>query len=214
LNPTLEDLFSDMVFKLVVDSETYLVPLWHHHLIFDGKKHESILNYPELRARGFAVFSFGKTYHVTGWKIGYVVAPPLLTKEFRKVHQFNVFSVNTPLQYALADYMEDPGQYMKLNHFYEEKRDYFLDLLTGTGLKPLSCEGTYFQCCDYSELSSDNDISFTKWLVKEVGVAAIPLSSFYHNPPNARIIRFCFAKKEETLALAGERLKRLRKLTQ
>ncbi len=186
----------------------------YEHLIFDGKKHECILNYPELRARGFAVFSFGKTYHVTGWKIGYVVAPPLLTKEFRKVHQFNVFSVNTPLQYALADYMEDPGQYMKLNHFYEEKRDYFLDLLTGTGLKPLSCEGTYFQCCDYSELSSEIDIAFTEWMVKEVGVAAIPLSSFYHNPPNARIIRFCFAKKEETLALAGERLKRLRKLTQ
>lgn len=186
----------------------------YEHLIFDGKKHESILNYPELRARGFAVFSFGKTYHVTGWKIGYIVAPPLLTKEFRKVHQFNVFSVNTPLQYALADYMEDPGQYMKLSHFYEEKRDYFLDLISGTGLIPLACEGTYFQCCDYSELSSEDDIYFTTWLVKEIGVAAIPLSSFYHNPINARIIRFCFAKKEETLALAGEQLKRLRKLTQ
>ena len=201
--------------QVLSNTEVYLLSdEVYEHLIFDGKKHESILNYPELKARGFAVFSFGKTYHVTGWKIGYVVAPPLLTKEFRKVHQFNVFSVNTPLQYALADYMEDPGQYMKLNHFYEEKRDYFLELISGTGLKPLSCEGTYFQCCDYSELSSESDIEFTEWLVKEVGVAAIPLSSFYHNTTNARIIRLSIKKKEETLALAGERLKKWRKPTQ
>lgn len=182
----------------------------YEHLIYDGKKHECILKYPELRKRGFAVFSFGKTYHVTGWKIGYVIAPPILTKEFRKVHQFNVFSVNTPLQYALADYLEDPGQYLRLNLFYEEKRDYFLHLLEGTGLKPLSCEGTYFQCCEYEHISKEKDTDFTTWLVKEIGLAAVPLSSFYHHPPDAHIVRFCFAKKEETMAAAGERLKKLR----
>lgn len=197
--------------QLLSNTEVFLLSdEVYEHLIYDGKKHESILNYPELRQRGFAVFSFGKTYHVTGWKIGYVIAPPQLTKEFRKVHQFNVFSVNTPLQFALADYLEDPGQYLNLNIFYEEKRDFFLHLLEGTGLNPLSCEGTYFQCCDYSQLSKDNDVEFTKWLVKEIGVAAVPVSSFYHQPPEANIIRFCFAKKEETLSAAGERLKKLR----
>lgn len=196
--------------QVLSNTEVYLLSdEVYEHLIFDGKKHESILNYPELRARGFAVFSFGKTYHVTGWKIGYVIAPPQLTKEFRKVHQFNVFSVNTPLQFALADYLEDPSQYLNLNIFYEEKRDFFLHLLEGTGLNPLSCEGTYFQCCDYSQLSKDNDVEFTKWLVKEIGVAAVPVSSFYYQPPEANIIRFCFAKKEETLSAAGERLKKL-----
>ncbi|MEY3322280.1 MAG: hypothetical protein RLZZ417_1863 [Bacteroidota bacterium] len=197
--------------QLLMNTEVFLLSdEVYEHLIYDGKRHESILKYPDLRERGFAVFSFGKTYHVTGWKIGYVIAPPQLTKEFRKVHQFNVFSVNTPLQFALADYLEDPGQYLKLNIFYQEKRDYFLKLLAGTGLKPLSCEGTYFQCCEYSHLSKENDVEFTKWLVKEIGVAAVPLSSFYHQPPDARIIRFCFAKKEETLTAAGERLKKLR----
>ena len=197
--------------QLLSNTEVFLLSdEVYEHLIYDGKKHESILNYPALRQRGFAVFSFGKTYHVTGWKIGYVIAPPQLTKEFRKVHQFNVFSVNTPLQFALADYLEDPGQYLNLNIFYEEKRDFFLHLLVGTGLNPLSCEGTYFQCCDYSQLSKDNDVEFTKWLVKEIGVAAVPVSSFYHQPPEANIIRFCFAKKEETLSAAGERLKKLR----
>jgi methionine aminotransferase len=197
--------------QLLMNTEVFLLSdEVYEHLIYDGKRHESILKYPDLRERGFAVFSFGKTYHVTGWKIGYVIAPPQLTKEFRKVHQFNVFSVNTPLQFALADYLEDPGQYLKLNIFYQEKRDYFLQLLAGTGLKPLSCEGTYFQCCEYSHLSKENDVEFTKWLVKEIGVAAVPLSSFYHQPPDARIIRFCFAKKEETLTAAGERLKKLR----
>jgi methionine aminotransferase len=197
--------------QLLSNTEVFLLSdEVYEHLIYDGKKHESILNYPALRQRGFAVFSFGKTYHVTGWKIGYVIAPPQLTKEFRKVHQFNVFSVNTPLQFALADYLEDPGQYLNLNIFYEEKRDFFLHLLEGTGLNPLSCEGTYFQCCDYSQLSKDNDVEFTKWLVKEIGVAAVPVSSFYHQPPEANIIRFCFAKKEETLSAAGERLKKLR----
>ena len=197
--------------QLLSNTEVFLLSdEVYEHLIYDGKKHESILNYPALRQRGFAVFSFGKTYHVTGWKIGYVIAPPHLTKEFRKVHQFNVFSVNTPLQFALADYLEDPGQYLNLNIFYEEKRDFFLHLLEGTGLNPLSCEGTYFQCCDYSQLSKDNDVEFTKWLVKEIGVAAVPVSSFYHQPPEASIIRFCFAKKEETLSAAGERLKKLR----
>lgn len=197
--------------QLLSNTEVFLLSdEVYEHLIYDGKKHESILKYPNLRERGFAVFSFGKTYHITGWKIGYVIAPPQLTKEFRKVHQFNVFSVNTPLQFALADYLEDPGQYLKLNNFYEEKRDFFLHLLEGTGLKPLSCEGTYFQCCDYSQLSNENDFEFTKWLVKEIGVAAVPLSSFYHQPPQASIIRFCFAKKEETLSAAGEKLKKLR----
>lgn len=197
--------------QLLMNTEVFLLSdEVYEHLIYDGKRHESILKYPDLRERGFAVFSFGKTYHVTGWKIGYVIAPPQLTKEFRKVHQFNVFSVNTPLQFALADYLEDPSQYLKLNIFYEEKRDYFLQLLEGTGLKPLSCEGTYFQCCEYSQLSEENDVEFTKWLVKEIGLAAVPLSSFYHQPPDARVIRFCFAKREETLTAAGERLKKLR----
>jgi methionine aminotransferase len=196
--------------QLLENTEVFLLSdEVYEHLVFDGKKHDSILNYPKLRERGFAVFSFGKTYHVTGWKIGYVIAPPQLTKEFRKVHQFNVFSVNTHLQFALADFLEDPGQYITLNYFYEEKRDYFLQMIEGSGLIPLSCEGTYFQCCDYSRLSDMNDVAFTQWLIKEIGVAAVPLSSFYHQAPDSRIIRFCFAKKEETLFAAGERLRKL-----
>jgi len=181
----------------------------YEHLVFDGEQHRSILSYPELRRRGFAVFSFGKTYHVTGWKTGYVVAPPGLSAEFRKVHQFNVFSVNTPLQYALAEFLDDPGQYLTLPAFYGEKRDFFLDQIRGTGLKPLPCQGTYFQCCDYTGLSDKDDVAFSRWLLTEVGVAAVPISAFHHQAPEAGILRFCFAKREETLEAAGQRLRRL-----
>lgn len=186
---------------LVLSDEVY------EHLVFDGLQHESVLRYPELRERSLAVYSFGKTFHNTGWKIGYCVAPPALTAEFRKVHQFNVFSVNTPIQYALADFLADPSEYLGLAAFYQRKRDFFLEVTAGSRLRPLPCCGSYFQVFDYSAISDEPDEAFARRLTIEHGVAAIPVSVFYSSKRDDRVIRLCFAKKEETLEDAGAKLR-------
>ncbi len=188
---------------LVLSDEVY------EHLIYEGYKHQSVLRFAGLRQRSLAVYSFGKTFHNTGWKIGYCVAPEALTKEFRKVHQFNVFCVNTPLQYALADYLADPDTYTSLPGFYQQKRDFFLEQMQGSRLNPLSCDGTYFHLFDYSAISEEPDTAFAKRMTTEYGVAAIPVSVFYSNRHDDKVIRLCFAKTEETLARAGERLRAL-----
>ena len=184
----------------VISDEVY------EHLIYDGASHESVLKYPQLYARSFVAFSFGKTFHNTGWKLGYIVAPPLLTTEFRKVHQFNVFSCNAPIQYALADYLKVPAHYEELPGFYQEKRDFFLQAMSGSGLRPFACRGTYFQLFDYSALSDEPDTVFAKTLTTQYGVAAIPVSVFYSSGLDERVIRLCFAKKTETLQAAALRL--------
>jgi methionine aminotransferase len=178
----------------------------YEHMVYDGLRHESVCRHPELAARAFVVSSFGKTYHVTGWKIGYVAAPAALTAEFRKVHQFNVFTVNTPMQHGLAAYMTDPAPYRDLPAFYQHKRDLFRDGLKNTRFKMLPSDGTYFQCVDYSAISTMPEADFSKWLTTEIGVAAIPVSAFYDRPKESGIVRFCFAKKDETLRAALGRL--------
>ena len=181
----------------------------YEHMVFDDQAHISAAAIPGLAERAFVVSSFGKTYHVTGWKVGYVAAPRALTAEFRKVHQFNVFTVNTPVQHALATYMQDPAPYLGLPAFYQRKRDLFLDGLRQTRLRPLHTAGTYFQCVDYSAVSDLPEADFCQWLTKEVGVAAIPLSAFYEGGFEQGIARLCFAKKDETLQLALKRLQAL-----
>jgi methionine aminotransferase len=188
---------------LIVSDEVY------EHMVYDGAPHESVSRYPELAKRSFVVSSFGKTFHVTGWKVGYVAAPSALTAEFRKVHQFNVFTVNTPMQIGLAHYLEDPKPYLELPAFYQKKRDFFRAGLSNTRFSLLPCDGTYFQCVDYSKISDMPEAEFAQWLTSEIGVAAIPVSAFYHESHESGVMRFCFAKKEETLALALERLARL-----
>ncbi|WP_321801206.1 pyridoxal phosphate-dependent aminotransferase [Caballeronia sp. J97] len=188
---------------LIVSDEVY------EHMVYDGAPHESVARYPELAKRSFVVSSFGKTFHVTGWKVGYVAAPAALTAEFRKVHQFNVFTVNTPMQIGLAHYLEDPRPYLDLPAFYQKKRDFFREGLAKTRFSLLPSEGTYFQCVDYSNISDMPEAEFSQWLTSEIGVAAIPVSAFYHESHESGVVRFCFAKKEETLALALERLARL-----
>jgi methionine transaminase len=181
----------------------------YEHMVFDGQAHQSAARFAGLAARAFIVSSFGKTYHVTGWKVGYVAAPAALSAEFRKVHQFNVFTVNTPVQHGLATYMQDPAPYVELPAFYQRKRDLFLDGLKKTRLKPLHTQGSYFQCVDIGEISDLSEADFCKWLTSEIGVAAIPLSAFYGQGFDQRVVRFCFAKKDETLQLALERLRKL-----
>lgn len=181
----------------------------YEHMVYAPARHESAARYPGLAARAFIVSSFGKTYHVTGWKVGYVAAPATLTVEFRKVHQFNVFTVNTPMQYALASYMDDPAPYLELPAFYAAKRDLFAAGLAKTRLRLLPSEGTYFQCVDISEVSSLSESDFCLWLTSEIGVAAIPLSAFYSDGFDQRVVRFCFAKKDETLHAALDRLAKL-----
>jgi len=188
---------------LVISDEVY------EHMVYDGARHESAARYPGLAARSFIVSSFGKTYHVTGWKVGYVAAPAPLTAEFRKVHQFNVFTVNTPMQHALAHFMANPAPYLELSAFYQRKRDLFAEGLRKTRLKLLRSEGTYFQCVDISAVSDLGEADFCLWLTREIGVAAIPLSAFYGDGFDQRVVRFCFAKKDETLQLAIDRLARL-----
>ena len=173
--------------------------------MFDGREHHSVVTHPELREKSFAVFSFGKTYHATGWKIGYCVAPADLTAEFRKIHQFNVFTTVTPMQWALADFIrESPENYRGLSAFYQEKRDFFRDHMTQSRFRFLPSAGTYFQLADYSGISDKSDMAFAEWITQEKGVAVIPLSPFYQDPPDTRIIRFCFAKNNDTLAQAAE----------
>jgi methionine transaminase len=181
----------------------------YEHMVYDGQEHQSAARFPGLAARAFIVSSFGKTYHVTGWKVGFVAAPAVLTTEFRKVHQFNVFTVNTPVQYGLASYMDDAQPYLTLPMFYQRKRDLFRTGLASTKFKVLPSTGSYFQCVDITEVSDLSEADFCKWLTTEIGVAAIPLSAFYGNSFDQRIVRFCFAKKDETLNLALEKLKKL-----
>ncbi|MGE0498386.1 MAG: pyridoxal phosphate-dependent aminotransferase [Ramlibacter sp.] len=192
---------------LLISDEVY------EHMAFDGQPHQSAARFPGLAARAFIVSSFGKTYHVTGWKVGYVAAPAALTAEFRKVHQFNVFTVNTPVQHGLASYMADPTPHLELPAFYQRKRDLFREGLKATKFRLLPSEGTYFQCVDISGLAVPErtlpEADFCQWLTTEIGVAAIPLSAFYGNGFDQRVVRFCFAKKDETLKTALDRLARL-----
>lgn len=185
---------------LVLSDEVY------EHLIYDGRQHQSVLLRPKLRERSAAVFSFGKTFHATGWKAGYVVAPPALSAEIRKVHQYLTFSTHTPTQLALADYLQISENYEQLPQFYQQKRDLFLELLKGSRFKPLPCEGTYFQLLDYSAISTRPDVEMAHWLTVEKGVAAIPISVFYVDKQDNNLLRFCFAKQEETLRKAAELL--------
>jgi methionine aminotransferase len=198
----LEDLLAPTNILLISD-EVY------EHMVFDGAEHQSAARFAGLAARAFIVSSFGKTFHVTGWKVGTVAAPAAMTAEFRKVHQFNVFTVNTPMQYGLAEYLQDPTPYLQLPAFYQAKRDLFRQGLAGSRLKLLPSTGSYFQCVDISAVSDLSEADFCQWLTREIGVAAIPLSAFYGDGFDQRVVRFCFAKKDETLCAAIERLRRL-----
>jgi len=212
-NPTGQLLKKDDLLALqkIVDNTDILVlsDEVYEHLTFDGEPHETILKYPDLRKRSLAVFSFGKTFHTTGWKMGYCVAPPELMVEFRKVHQFVVFTVNAPVQHALAEFLENEDEYLSLPNFFQQKRDFFLQKMQGSRLQPLTCEGTYFHLFDYGKISDEPDTAFAKRMTTEYGVAAIPVSVFYQNAPEATVIRLCFAKTEETLEQAGELLQKL-----
>ena len=185
---------------VVISDEVY------EHMVFDGALHQSVARWPALAARSLIVSSFGKTYHVTGWKVGYVAAPKPLMDEFRKVHQFNVFTVNTPMQHALASYMARPEPYLDLPAFYQRKRDLFRAGLAATRFRLMPSEGSYFQCVDYSAVSDSSELEFCRWLTTSLGVAAIPLSAFYADGREQRLVRFCFAKKDETLQTALGRL--------
>jgi methionine transaminase len=188
---------------IVLSDEVY------EHLIFDGIPHQSVCLYPELLSRSFVIGSFGKTFHATGWKTGFVLAPEELTKEFRKLHQFVVFAANTPIQHAIADFIADPENYSGLPSFYQAKRDYFVSGLAQSRFKIIPCYGTYFQLLDYSAISDESEMAFAERLVKENGIAVIPVAPFYHNQLNQQLIRVCFAKTEETLAKATEILCRI-----
>jgi len=181
----------------------------YEHMVFDDRLHQSVARFPELAARAFLISSFGKTYHVTGWKVAYAAAPATLMAEFRKVHQFNVFTVNTPMQHGLARFMAEPSHHLGLAAFYQRKRDLFRAGLAATRLRLLPSQGSYFQCVDYSAVSDKTEEAFCRWLTTEIGVAAIPLSAFYSGGFEQKLARFCFAKKDETLNLALERLAKL-----
>lgn len=192
---------------LLISDEVY------EHMVFDGEQHQSVARFPGLAARAFIVSSFGKTYHVTGWKVGTAVAPAALMAEFRKVHQFNVFTVNTPMQHALASYMANPAPYLDLPAFYQRKRDLFREGLTKTHFRLLPGQGTYFQCVGIEGLAvAERDLpeaEFCQWLTREIGVAAIPLSAFYGSGFDQKVVRFCFAKRDDTLQAALSRLAKL-----
>lgn len=176
----------------------------YEHIIFDGEQHQSVCLFPDLKSRSFVVASFGKTFHNTGWKTGYCCAPKELMEEFRKVHQFNVFCVNHPIQKALAEYLQEPNHYLELSEFYQEKRDLFLSLIKDSRFKFTASKGTYFQGLDYSEITNERDVDFAKRLTTEKGIASIPLSVFNDNNLDHKVLRFCFAKTEETLKKAAE----------
>ncbi|NKB76486.1 MAG: aminotransferase class I/II-fold pyridoxal phosphate-dependent enzyme [Gammaproteobacteria bacterium] len=208
-NPTgaiLQERDLDRIAGLIENRNCYLLSdEVYEHIIFDDEIHASAVSHPVLRHKSFAVFSFGKTYHATGWKIGYCIAPPELTVEFRKIHQFNAFTTVTPMQWALADFINDhPQNYLELPAFYQHKRDLFRSLITRSRFKLLPSRGTYFQLADYSDISDLKDTDFANWMTIEKGVAVIPLSPFYQTAPDTRIIRFCFAKQDDTLAEAAK----------
>ncbi len=179
----------------------------YERIIFENRSHESVLKYPRLRERRIAVFSFGKTFHATGWKVGYTVAAENLTREIRKAHQFITFSVNTPVQLALAEYLIDPENYLSLGKFYQQKRDFFINEIKGSSLKPLPCFGSYFQLLSYDGISGKTDFEMAEWMTKEMKLAPIPVSAFYKDKSDHKLLRFCFAKGEETLQKAGKILK-------
>ena len=188
---------------IVLSDEVY------EHIIFDGQEHQSVLKYPELASRSVAVFSFGKTFHCTGWKMGYVVAPKRLMKEFRKVHQYEVFACNHPMQAALAEYLAYEQRYLALPHFYQQKRDFFQARMEESRFEAVPSHGTYFQLYRYTKISRKHDLEFAKWLTTEHGVSAIPISVFYNNNVQEYVVRFCFAKQEATLELAAQALCRI-----
>lgn len=181
----------------------------YEHIVFDGQKHASICRNKGLADRSIAVFSFGKTFHITGWKMGYCIGPKQLMVEFRKVHQFNVFSSNHPLQHALTEYLNDSENYLSLGSFYQKKRDVFLSAITGSRFKVIPSKGTYFQLLDYSSISDENDVMFAERLVHEYKIASIPVSVFYNSPLDEKVLRFCFAKKEQTLEEAAKILSKI-----
>ena len=193
----------DQTGVLLVSDEVY------EHVVFDGVPHCSVMRSPLLAARSIVISSFGKTFHTTGWKVGYACAPPAISVEIRKVHQFMVFAVNTPAQHAFAEHLQDPRPYLDLPHFYQAKRDLFVAGLARTPLRALACEGTYFVLADYSRISDLTEAEFAKKLVAEYGVASIPVSVFYDVPVDHKVVRFCFAKKESTLNDALGRLSAL-----
>jgi methionine aminotransferase len=188
---------------LILSDEVY------EHLIYDGQQHRSIAMYPELKERSFIVASFGKLLHATGWKVGYCMAPENLMKEFRKVHQFNVFSVNTPMQHGIVRYLRDPGKYSQLSDFFQQKRDYFRTLMLETKFKLLPCSGSYFQCVSFDHFSQESDVALATRLIKEYQVASIPVSAFFIRNSDHHVLRFCFAKKQETLEKAVDKLMKL-----
>lgn len=181
----------------------------YEHIVFDNQKHISICESRLLREKSFIISSFGKTFHTTGWKIGYCAAPKILTDEFRKLHQFIVFAVNTPIQYAYADFMNDDKNYLSVNSFYQKKRDKFLEVISNTKFKPLHSNGTYFQLLDYSKISDKDDFNFCIEMIDQIGVAAIPLSPFYSKPQENKLIRICFAKRDQILIEACKRMEKL-----
>lgn len=185
---------------VIISDEVY------EHIIFDGRLHQSMARHPQLSARSFVISSFGKTYHATGWKIGYCLAPAELTKEIQKIHQYLTFSSNTPVQHALAEFMQNKDVYRQLSAFYQQKRDKFLNALEGSRFRAMPCLGTYFQMLDYSAITDEPDLQFAKRLTIDCGVAAIPPSVFYHQRNDNKVLRFCFAKKDETLEQAAEKL--------
>ena len=188
---------------IVISDEVY------EHLVYDGMQHESVLKYPELMKRSFVCFSFGKTYNCTGWKLGYCIAPEGLMHEFRKIHQFNAFSTNTPMQAGLAMMLEDADAYLSLSNIMQQKRDYFFSLMKATPFVPLTCHGSYFQCYSYKSFSNETDAQLAIRLTKEAGVASIPVSVFYNNNTDNKVLRFSFAKQEATLTEAAERLQKI-----
>lgn len=209
-NPTGAVLSKEDISKLsevVEDTQTLIISdEAYEHIIFDGLQHESISRYPQLARRSFVICSFGKTYHTTGWKIGYCLAPEPLSVELQKIHQYLTFASNTPIQMAYAEFMKNKDLYLKLPDFYQQKRDLFLSLTAQSRFKPLPCKGTYYQMLDYSQISDEPDFEFAKRLTAEYGVAAIPPSTLYHQRSDHKVLRFCFAKKPETLESAAERL--------
>lgn len=209
-NPTgrvLSDADYQQLISIIRHTDCYLLSdEVYEHIVYDGIPHRSAVHYAELRERAFVVASFGKLYHTTGWKVGYCLAPPELTAEFRKVHQFNVFSVNTPVQYALADFLTDQDEYLSLGAFFQRKRDFMLGALAGTGFNVLPCQGTYFLLADYSAISELPEQAFCEQVTRQYGVATIPVSAFYSRPTDQYLVRICFAKREETLEQAVERL--------